>query len=64
MFVLPLYGCRHCGEEERNHCQMWTEGVGWHGYTMPGEELVRSRIEIVKHAKFAATQPDKESNNR
>jgi hypothetical protein len=59
VFALLIYGCRHCGNEERDHCQRWTDTVGWHGYTMPTEELIRSRINIAKQA--AAAAPSKES---
>ena len=46
MSVLPVDGCRHCGERQLGHGQLWTEGVGWHGYEAPGRELLRSRISV------------------
>ena len=43
---LPINGCRYCGELERDHARVWTEGVGWHTYVEPGDVVRRSRLII------------------
>ncbi len=45
--TVPMLGCRHCGQIERDHARVWTDGVGWHGYVEPSAELRRSRAQFV-----------------
>jgi hypothetical protein len=46
--ALPINGCRYCGAEQREHAQRWVEGVGWHGYTTPSDELRKARLKFNK----------------
>jgi hypothetical protein len=43
---LPINGCRYCGQLEREHANRWTEGVGWHRYADPGDEVRKSRWKL------------------
>lgn len=38
------HGCRWCGVEQRDHCQLWVPGHGWHGWTEPTRQQVNARM--------------------
>lgn len=37
-------GCAHCGVEKRDHARRWTVDAGWHGYTPPSQEQIKTRM--------------------
>ncbi|MBQ1061316.1 hypothetical protein [Micromonospora sp. C41] len=42
--LTPPLGCGHCGVSQREHCQLWHPGVGWHGWAEPTREQINHRM--------------------
>ena len=42
---LPM-GCRWCGAEKQDHCQRWTKGASWHGWTHPTQAQINARLRV------------------
>ncbi len=36
--------CCHCGIGEREHMQRWTAGIGWHQWTPPTQDQIKTRL--------------------
>lgn len=41
-------GCRHCGEEERDHARVWLPDIGWHTWQAPTDA---QRLERMRRRK-------------
>ncbi len=37
-------GCQHCGVDEREHMQRWKHGAGWHQWTRPTQQQIKTRM--------------------
>lgn len=38
-------GCRWCGVDERDHMQRWKAPVGWHKWTQPTSDQIKTRMQ-------------------
>jgi hypothetical protein len=36
--------CQACGVEKQDHAQLWTKGVGWHGWIEPDKKTIAERL--------------------
>ncbi|MFF9436805.1 hypothetical protein ACF1BP_24070 [Streptomyces sp. NPDC014735] len=36
--------CRHCGIGYREHAQRWTPAAGWHQWTSPTQQQIKTRM--------------------
>lgn len=46
VFSLTPFGCRNCGIRKGDHYQRWTQGIGWHLWTMPTERQLKNRMRV------------------
>jgi len=54
----PVDGCRHCGiPYHPMHAQQWTKSVGWHGWTQPTQEQIKTRMPARRAARIAKETP-------
>ncbi|GGZ83186.1 hypothetical protein [Streptomyces rubiginosohelvolus] len=37
-------GCQHCGIDQREHMQRWKPPVGWHKWTAPTQDQIKTRM--------------------
>ncbi|MGC5012589.1 hypothetical protein ACLQ2R_17635 [Streptosporangium sp. DT93] len=37
-------GCTHCGIEQHDHAQRWTDEAGWHVWAAPTQEQIKARM--------------------
>ncbi|MEU9947046.1 hypothetical protein [Streptomyces sp. NPDC047939] len=50
--------CRHCGLDLREHMQRWKTGVGWHKWTPPTQDQIKTRMRARRFAHNSALPPE------
>lgn len=48
------HGCRWCGIERRDHCQLWIRGRSWHGWTEPTRAQLLARTRALRMSRLVA----------
>lgn len=46
--------CSHCGIDKREHMQRWTTPAGWHQWTQPTQQQIKTRM-LARHNNRKAT---------
>jgi hypothetical protein len=41
---LPPNACQHCLYTERHHMQRWAPNIGWHQWTAPTQDQIKTRM--------------------